>query len=156
MSIALEDGDGVVAGVVYDPPRDELWAGVRGGDALLDGERVRGSDRDVARRGAGLDRLRLRRRRAPRAGEATVAQLLPDVRDIRRFGVAALDLAGPPRGATTPTTSAASTTGTSRRGGLVCECAGLGCEPLAPTPPQGEGILVATPALIGELRARVA
>ena len=70
VSIACEDADGAVVGVVYDPPRDEMWTAVRGGPALRDGEPVRASERTELADGAGRHRLRLRRRRAPRAGGA--------------------------------------------------------------------------------------
>jgi myo-inositol-1(or 4)-monophosphatase len=41
-------------------------------------------------------------------------------------------------------------------GGLICARAGLVVETLPPAPPQGEGILVATPAIVDALRVRVA
>jgi myo-inositol-1(or 4)-monophosphatase len=37
VSIACEDESGTLAGVVYDPTRDELFAAARGGEATLDG-----------------------------------------------------------------------------------------------------------------------
>ena len=37
VSIAVEDEQGMLAGVVYDPMRDELWAADRGGEPMLDG-----------------------------------------------------------------------------------------------------------------------
>jgi myo-inositol-1(or 4)-monophosphatase len=37
VSIACEDATGTVAGVVFDPVRDELFAGVRGGPLRIDG-----------------------------------------------------------------------------------------------------------------------
>ena len=39
VSIACEDSDGTLAGVIYDPMRDELWSAVRDGPPLLDGAR---------------------------------------------------------------------------------------------------------------------
>jgi myo-inositol-1(or 4)-monophosphatase len=154
VSIAVEDAEGVVAGVVYDPPRDELWAAERGGDALLDGRPVRGSDRTSLAEalivtGFGYDAD------ARAAQAATVAALLPEVRDIRRFGSAALDLVW---------TAAGRYDGYYERGihhwdvaagGLICERAGLVVEELVAAPPQGAGILVATPAIFEELQRRV-
>ena len=155
VSVAVEDGDGVLAGVVYDPPRGELWAAERGGDALLDGRPVRCSDRTslaeaLVVTGFGYDA------EVRRAQAATVAALLPDVRDIRRFGSAALDLVW---------TAAGRYDGYYERGihywdvaagGLICERAGLVVDTLPPAPPQGEGLLVATPAIADALRVRVA
>ena len=91
VSIAVEDETGVIAGVVYDPPRGELWAAERDGPPLLDGRPVRGSRRDelataLIATGFGYDAD------VRRAQAATVAALLPQVRDIRRLGSCALDL----------------------------------------------------------------
>jgi myo-inositol-1(or 4)-monophosphatase len=155
VSVAVEDADGALAGVVYDPPRDELWAAERGGDALLDGRPVRCSDRTslaeaLVATGFGYDTD------VRRAQAATIAELLPEVRDIRRFGAAALDLVW---------TAAGRFDGYYERGihqwdvaagALICERAGLAVETLPPAPPQGEGILVATPAIVDALRDHVA
>jgi myo-inositol-1(or 4)-monophosphatase len=50
VSVAVRDGDGTIAGAVYDPNRDELFSATRGGPATLadaDGEvELSGSDRD--------------------------------------------------------------------------------------------------------------
>lgn len=91
VSIACEDGDGAVAGVVYDVPRDVTWTAVRGGGAFRDGVPVACST--VASLAGtllatGFSYEAARRRRQA----AVVADLLPRVRDIRRLGSAALDL----------------------------------------------------------------
>ena len=92
VSIALEDGEGVAAGVVFDPTRDECFRAGRGGGCELNGRAVR------VREGQPLDRAMVAtgfsyqpERRAAQAQVA--ARLLPGVRDIRRAGAAALDLA---------------------------------------------------------------
>jgi myo-inositol-1(or 4)-monophosphatase len=92
VSVAVEDRAGALAGVVFDPVRGELFAAARGGGAALAGERLRVRD------GADLSRSLIatgfgyepgwRREQA-----AAAAHLLPHVRDIRRAGAAALDLA---------------------------------------------------------------
>ena len=41
VSIACEDAAGTLAGVVYDPVRDELFSAIRGGGVRADGPRVR-------------------------------------------------------------------------------------------------------------------
>jgi len=92
VSVALEDGEGTVAGVVYDPNREELFTAERGEGATLAGEaiRVRNAaplERALVATGFGYDPDR-------RARQADVVRdLLPRVRDIRRAGSAALDLA---------------------------------------------------------------
>jgi len=155
VSIAVEDADGVVVGVVYDPPRDELWAAERGGPATLGGKPVRGSERTelataLVATGFGYDA------EVRRAQAATVAALLPEVRDVRRFGAAALDLAWCAAGRFDAFYERGVKHWDVAAGSLLCECAGLVVEPLAEAPPQGSGILVATPALADRLRARVA
>ena len=88
MSVACEGQ----VGVVLDPMRDELFRRAPASAALLDGEPLRGSARDdlataLVATGFGYDA-------GVRAAQAeVVARLLPRVRDIRRLGSAALDLA---------------------------------------------------------------
>ena len=43
--VAIADGDNVVAGVTYDPVRDELFSAQLGAGAYLNGQRIRVSDR---------------------------------------------------------------------------------------------------------------
>jgi myo-inositol-1(or 4)-monophosphatase len=154
VSIAVEDADGAVAGVVFDPPRGELWSAVRGGPAMLDGRPVSGSTRDDLARalvatGFGYDAD------VRRAQAATVLDLLPDVSDMRRFGAAALDLAWCAAGRFDAFYERGVKHWDVAAGSLLCECAGLAVEPLAAAPPQGAGILVASRGLIDELRSRV-
>ena len=80
------------AGVVYDPVRDELFSAVVGEGAFLNGERLSpgapdGLGHALVATGFGYDA----RRRELQA--AVVSGVLPYVRDIRRAGAAALDLA---------------------------------------------------------------
>ena len=94
VSIAVEDESGTLAGVVFDPMRDECWAAARGAEPTLNGEplrrpRARGWARDRARRAPGFG-YDADVRAAQAAG---VTRLLPRVRDIRRAGSCAIDLA---------------------------------------------------------------
>ena len=92
VSVALEDPEGALAGVVYDPARDELFAAGRGAGASCNGAplSMRGGvplERALVATGFGYDSER-------RARQADVLrQVLPAVRDVRRAGAAALDLA---------------------------------------------------------------
>src|SRR3954454_15660959 len=45
VSIACEDEEGTLVGVVYDPERNELFAAERGGPATLDGRPIVGSNK---------------------------------------------------------------------------------------------------------------
>ena len=91
VSVALEDAEGTLAGVVYDPNRDELFAAERSAGATLNGEPIEIRDpapleRALVATGFGYDPDR-------RARQAEIVRsLLPQVRDIRRAGSAALDL----------------------------------------------------------------
>ena len=154
VSIAVEDAEGVVAGVVFDPPRGELWAAERDGRATLDGEPVRASQRAelataLVATGFGYD-AEVRRRQA-----ATLAEILPYVRDVRRIGAAALDLAWCAAGRFDAYYERGVKHWDVAAGSLLCERAGLVVEPLAEAPPQGTGILAAAPALAGELRSLI-
>ena len=92
VSVAVEDAAGVLAGVVYDAPRDELWAATRDGEATLDG--VPFAAPRAAGPGHGAWWLRASATTPPcaRSRRACSAGLLPRVRDVRRLGSAALDL----------------------------------------------------------------
>ena len=92
VSVALEDALGTAVGVVFDPNRDELFAAERDAGATLRGQAISVREatpleRALIATGFGYDPAR-------RAAQAEVVQrLLPAVRDIRRAGSAALDLA---------------------------------------------------------------
>ncbi len=91
VSIALEDADGSLVGVVHDPLRDETFTAARNAGAQLNGAviAVSGADRlDTALVATGFGYAA--DRRALQA--EVVARILPRVRDIRRAGAAALDL----------------------------------------------------------------
>ncbi len=92
VSIAAEDESGPLVGVVHDPLRNEIFAARRGGGTTLDGERVHVSDVDDLSRtlvatGFAYDAAV----RVDQGDDA--ADLLRHVRDLRRSGSAALDLA---------------------------------------------------------------
>jgi myo-inositol-1(or 4)-monophosphatase len=91
VSLAAEVDGVVVAGVVRNPATGEEWTAVRGAGAWRAGARLTGpaaTGLDQALLGTGFSYDA--RQRAVQAG--AVAALLPEVRDIRRLGSAALDL----------------------------------------------------------------
>jgi myo-inositol-1(or 4)-monophosphatase len=93
VSVALEDDEGGLVGVVRDAVRDETFTAVRGGGARLNGRElaIPDSDRlDTALIATGFSYDAGRRA----AQSETLTQVLPRVRDIRRAGAAALDLCG--------------------------------------------------------------
>ena len=92
VSVALHDDEGPAVGLVLDPVRDEAFRAIRG-----EGGDVNGRPLHV-REQAELERALIAtgfgyaaERRAWQA--EIVARLLPKIRDIRRAGAAALDLA---------------------------------------------------------------
>jgi myo-inositol-1(or 4)-monophosphatase len=92
VSVAVADAYGTCVGVVADPCRGEVFRAVRGGGATLNGVPLvldGAPPLAEALLATGFNYLREERVRQA----ARVAGLLPDVRDIRRFGAAALDLA---------------------------------------------------------------
>ena len=92
VSVALEDADGMAVGVVYDPTRDETFRAVRGEGAELNGRPLRVRERRELR--AALVATGFSYDPERRAAQAElIARMLPEVRDIRRAGAAALDLA---------------------------------------------------------------
>ncbi len=92
VSIACADGDGAVAGVVYDPVRAELFSAGRGAGATLGPRRL--AVTSVADPGLALVATGFSYDAGERAAQAGVlGRLAGSVRDIRRAGSAALDLA---------------------------------------------------------------
>ena len=95
VSIACDEAVGprwqTVVGVVVDVARDEVFSAVRGGEARLNGARLQ------VRRCAALERAVVATEfsysAAGRARQAaTLAKVLPSVRDVRSTGSSALDL----------------------------------------------------------------
>jgi myo-inositol-1(or 4)-monophosphatase len=150
VSIACEDEHGALAGAIYDPLRDELWSAERDGRACLDGSPLQAPGRaDLATAlvatGFGYDAD------VRRAQAETAARLLPRVRDIRRLGSAALDLAWTAAGRYDAYYERGLNRWDLAAGELICSRAGLELRRLPPAPPSGAGILVAPPGLIGAL-----
>ena len=92
VSVAVEDNVGVLAGAIYDPSRDELFAAARGEGALLNGAPIRvrqTTDLGLALIGTVFSYAAQRRV----AQAVQVASVIGQIRDIRRGGAAAIDLA---------------------------------------------------------------
>jgi len=92
VSIALEDAEGLAVGVVFDPVDVECFSARRGEGATLNGRPMHPTqcpslDRAMVATGFSYES----KRRAEQA--ELLLELLPRVRDIRRAGAAALDLA---------------------------------------------------------------
>ncbi len=91
VAIACEDADGLLAAVVLDPSRDELFTAARGGGAWRGPERLQVSEAsELATSLVATGFAYLAQARAEQA--RILRHVLPRVRDIRRFGSAQLDL----------------------------------------------------------------
>ena len=150
VSIACEDRDGVLAGVVLDPVRDECFAATRSGDPTLNGLPIRASRRDelataLVATGFGYE--------APvRARQAeVVTRVLPRVRDIRRAGAAAIDLAWCACSRYDAYYERGLHQWDRAAGVLIASRAGLAVRELKPDGELPAGVLVAPQALIEEL-----
>jgi myo-inositol-1(or 4)-monophosphatase len=154
VSVACEDEQGPLAGTVYDPMRDELWSAERDGRPTCNGTPVSGSRQDdlaqaLVATGFGYD-AEVRARQ----GEL-VAALLPRVRDVRRLGAAALDLAWVAAGRMDAFYERGIKAWDRAAGELLCTQAGLELVELPAEGVMPEGLIVAPPALIAELRELV-
>ena len=114
VSIAVEDESGTLAGVVFDPMRDECWAAVRDAEPTLNGEPLRrpraraAGSRPRSSRPASATTPTCAPRR-PRASPACSRACATSAAPARARSTSR----GPPPGATTRTTSAGSSCGTS-------------------------------------------
>jgi myo-inositol-1(or 4)-monophosphatase len=154
VSVAVRDRQGTIAGAVFDPNRDELFGATRGGPPTLtrpDGVlELRGSQRQelssaMVATGLAYDAA------VREAQAATLAGLVGRIRDIRRFGSAALDLAWTAAGRYDAYFERTVKTWDIAAGALICERAGLKVLELAPREGLPWGILVCPHALAGPL-----
>lgn len=154
VSVACEDDGGALAGVVLAPVRGEEWTATRDGPARLGEAALHRPDPvplayALVATGFGY---------APEVRAAQgpiVARLLPRVRDVRRLGSAALDLAWTAAGRYDAYFERGVQPWDVAAGRLVCARAGLAVRELAAAPPQGAGILVAPADLMDELAGLV-
>jgi len=92
VSVALEDGSGGLVGVIHDPLREETFTASRDEGAFLNGARIRVNEKDSLE--LALVATGFGYQAEVRAAQSELlTQVLPRVRDIRRAGAAALDLA---------------------------------------------------------------
>lgn len=150
VSVACEDR----VGVILDPVRGEVFRVAEGAPASLDGEPLRGSAGSelataMVATGFGYE--------APvrRAQAQIVAALLPKVRDIRRLGSAALDLAWTAAGRYDAYYEFGVQPWDTAAGVLLCRAAGLEVRELGPRGELPCGVLVAPPGLADDLYAIV-
>ena len=162
VSIAAEDDQGTIAGVVLDPLRDEEVAATRSGPLQRDGAPVgdgsstpgghpRATTLDVALLATGFAYDA-----GVRARQAEVLlRVMPRARDVRRGGSAALDLAWTALGRCDAYWERGVKAWDVAAGALLCARAGLELYELPAADGLPWGLLAAPPAFAGELLALV-
>jgi myo-inositol-1(or 4)-monophosphatase len=144
VSLAAEVDGVVVAGVVRNAATGEEWTATLGGGAWRGGVRLSGSA--VSRLGQALIATGFGYAAARRVHQArVVADLLPAVRDIRRFGAASLDLCYSAEGRVDGYYEKGLNVWDHAAGGLIAREAGLRVTGLAGAQP-GPDLLLAAPA----------
>jgi len=171
VSVAVRDAAGTIAGAVFDPNRDELFCATREGPARMEGARgaielSHRADADVSHErrtgedaGPGGEDLASAMVATGLAYDADVRRaqarvlerVVPRVRDIRRFGSAALDLAWTAAGRFDAYYERSVKQWDIAAGALICERAGLQIRELPEHENLPWGILAAPPALAGPL-----
>jgi myo-inositol-1(or 4)-monophosphatase len=142
------------AAAILDPVRDELFTVVAGEAALLGGRLLEASCRaDAATAlvatGFAYD-AEVRRRQAE-----VLARVVPVVRDVRRLGSAALDLAWTAAGRYDAYFERGVQPWDVAAGRMLCAAAGLEVRELPPRDGLPAGVLAAPPALAGALAGLV-
>ena len=150
VSVAVEDAAGTLAGVVHDPLRDETFTAVRDSPPRLNGESLRAAhEHELA---SAMVATGFAYDAAVRAAQgAVIARLVARVRDIRRFGSAALDLAWTAAGRYDAYFERTVKPWDIAAGVLLCRGAGLEVTDLPEAGPLPYGVLVAPAPLTGEL-----
>ncbi len=151
VSVAAEDSEGALVGVVLNPVSGRTYQAVRGAGAAVDGVSLHvndpvAMDRALIATGFGYDAERRR------VQGALIATLLPRIRDIRRIGSAALDLCAVAAGAVDGYFEEGVKAWDVAAGGLIAREAGAQYAVVTPTGAE-TGCLAAGPALFAELLA---
>jgi myo-inositol-1(or 4)-monophosphatase len=150
VSVAAEVDGTVVAGVVVNAMTGDEWTAVGGAGSWHGGTRLHGSpvtalDQALVATGFGYDAAR----RAHQG--AALARVLPRVRDIRRFGVASLDLCATAEGRVDAYFEKGLAAWDRAAGGLIATEAGLLVTGLRGAPAGPSMVLAGPPALHAKL-----
>lgn len=93
ISVALEKSGEIVAGVVHDPIKDEMFVAEKGGGAFLNDRRLRVSARKVMGEALLATGIPFRGHGDREAFARQLDAAMRETAGVRRFGAAALDLA---------------------------------------------------------------
>ncbi|WP_275412837.1 inositol monophosphatase family protein [Planotetraspora phitsanulokensis] len=151
VSIGVEVDGEIVAGVVNNIPRGQLFTAAKGEGAWLDGERLRCNtgvplDRALVATGFGYgaDRRRVQ--------AEVLAQVMPRIRDIRRSGSCAVDLCSVAAGRVDAYFERGTNYWDHAAGGLIAAEAGARVGGLRGRPVHPDLVMSAAPGLFEELR----
>jgi myo-inositol-1(or 4)-monophosphatase len=150
VSIAVNVGGHVVAGVVHNPASGETWTATKGGGAFLGDVRIAesGCDRlDQALIGTGFGYDAARREKQARI----LARIMSSIRDVRRAGAASLDLCAVATGRLDGYYERGLGRWDYAAGALVAQEAGAVIGGIGGRPASGEFLLAAGPGLFDAL-----
>jgi myo-inositol-1(or 4)-monophosphatase len=155
VSIAVELDGTPIAGVVYDVVRDERFAATRGGGATRNGASIGVSGETrlphaLVATGFSYDSERRR------AQAEVLVQVLPRIRDVRRFGAAAVDLCSVACGRVDAYWERGLAPWDLAAGGLIAAEAGAVVTDVDGSPAIAAAVGAAAPGIAEELRAPLA
>jgi myo-inositol-1(or 4)-monophosphatase len=154
ISIAAKDQSDVIAAVVYAPTIDSLWRATKGGGAFLNNKSIKCSEPvnlNLALIATGFSYdLELRKEQGAR-----IQKLIPQIRDLRRNGAAAVDLCYVAMGAVDAYFENSLKEWDFAAGGLIATEAGAVISGRTGGAPDGDMVVCAGPSLHAQLLAQI-
>ena len=154
ISIAAKDKDGVIAGVVFAPTTNSFWKATKGGGAYFNNNSIKCNDPvnlNLALIATGFSYdLELRKEQGAR-----MQRLIPQIRDLRRNGAAAVDLCYVAMGAVDGYFESSLKEWDFAAGGLIATEAGALISGRSGGAPDGDMVICAGPSLHAQLLAQI-
>jgi myo-inositol-1(or 4)-monophosphatase len=154
ISIAAKNQDGVIAGVVFAPTINSLWKATKDGGAFLNNKSIKCNDPvnlNLALIATGFSYdLELRKEQGAR-----IQKLIPQIRDLRRNGAAAVDLCYVAMGAVDAYFESSLKEWDFAAGGLIATEAGALISGRTGGAPDGDMVVCAGPSLHAQLLAQI-
>ena len=154
ISIAAKNQEGVIAGVVFAPTINTLWKATKGGGAYLNNKPIKCNDPvnlNLALIATGFSYdLELRKEQGAR-----IQKLIPQIRDLRRNGAAAVDLCYVAMGAVDAYFESSLKEWDFAAGGLIATEAGALISGRTGGAPDGDMVVCAGPSLHAQLLAQI-
>lgn len=154
ISIAAKNSEGVIAAVVFAPTINSLWKATKGGGAFLNNNSIKCNDPvnlNLALIATGFSYdLELRKEQGKR-----MQRLIPQIRDLRRNGAAAVDLCYVAMGAVDAYFESSLKEWDFAAGGLIATEAGALISGRTGGSPDGDMVVCAGPSLHAQLLAQI-